>query len=244
MPRLLHGEVVRVNTAEFAAAVLAVNNPEAAAAVAAALRDDLRNFDFLFPDLQDDPANLLPEASPDTRDALVALGRTMSDAFDVPPPLPAGNDPGDTGIPGDPNKPGIPAAYTYFGQFIDHDITLEGSSSGTGLGAGDLTALFAPEVAPLSVQTIREVLLNLRTATLDLDSVYGPPAPRHATNGDKMRLGKVTTISSTAPGCTPSPAQGQFCRPELAPGQPKDDENDLPREAKSTVLERDRAAII
>src|SRR5215218_6714513 len=228
MPRLLHGEVVRVNTAEVAAAVLAVNNPEAAAAVAAALRDDLRNFDFLFPDLQNDPANLLPEASPDTRDALVELGRTMLDIFD-------------------PNQPGdadIPAAYTYFGQFIDHDITLEASSTGLGQGAGNLTDLFAREVAPLSVQTIREVLLNLRTASLDLDNVYGPPAPRDATNGAKMRLGKVTPISSTAPGCTPSPAQGQFCRPELAPGQPKDDDNDLPREAKSTVLERDRAAII
>ena len=91
MPRLLHGEVVRLNTVEVANAFLAAENPEAAAAVAAALRDDLRNFDFLFPDLQDDPANLLLEASPDTRDALVALGRTMIDPFDVPPPLPAGN---------------------------------------------------------------------------------------------------------------------------------------------------------
>jgi hypothetical protein len=226
--RLLHGRVIELAPVEVANAFLAADNPEAAAVVAAALRDDLRNFDFLFPNLQNDPANLLPEASPDTRDALVELGRTMLDIFD----------------PAQPGDSDIPAAYTYFGQFIDHDITLEASSSGLGQGAGNLTDLFARGVAPLSVQTIREVLLNLRTASLDLDNVYGPPAQRDATNSAKMRLGKVTPVSSTAPGCTPSPSDGQFCRPELAPGQPKDDANDLPREAKSTVLERDRAAII
>jgi hypothetical protein len=162
MPRLPHGAVVPLATVEVASAVLAANNPEAAAAIEAALQDDLRNFDFLFPDLQHDGANLLPEESPTTRDALVALGRTMRDPGD-------GIDPGDAALP---------AAYTYLGQFIDHDITLEAASSGTGQTAGDLSALFARDVAPLPVDTIREVLRNIRHATLDLDSVYGEPAPR------------------------------------------------------------------
>ncbi len=212
MPRLPHGEVVRLNTVEVASALLAADNPEAAAAVMASLRSNLRNFDFLFPDLQNDPANLLPEASPATRDALVALGRTMRDSF--PPPANEGN-PGDAAIP---------AAYTYFGQFIDHDITLEAASSGTGLGSGDLAALFARNVAPLPLATVRDVLRNLRTATLDLDSVYGEPAPRAEDNGHKMKLGTVTPVGSRPPG--------------------KDDFNDLPREEPSTVPERDRAAMI
>jgi hypothetical protein len=89
MPRLPHGEVVRLNTVEVANAFSAADNPEAAAALMTALESDLRNFDFLFPDLQSDPANLLPEPPPSvtppnpalfqTRDALVALGRTMLD---------------------------------------------------------------------------------------------------------------------------------------------------------------------
>ena len=48
----------------------------------------------------------------------------------------------------------IPAGYTYFGQFIDHDITL------------DTTPLAARQVDP-------DRILNFRTPRLDLDCVYG-----------------------------------------------------------------------
>lgn len=48
----------------------------------------------------------------------------------------------------------IPAGYTYFGQFIDHDITL------------DVTPLSDADVDP-------EKLHNFRTPRLDLDCVYG-----------------------------------------------------------------------
>jgi hypothetical protein len=46
----------------------------------------------------------------------------------------------------------VPAGYTYFGQFIDHDLTL------------DTTSSFAAPTAAAS---------NLRTPALDLDCVYG-----------------------------------------------------------------------
>ena len=58
--------------------------------------------------------------------------------------------------PGDPagNNTRIPAGFTYLGQFVDHDITL------------DLTALSDKEKDPLGIE-------NFRTPALDLDSIYG-----------------------------------------------------------------------
>ncbi len=52
----------------------------------------------------------------------------------------------------------IPAAYTFFAQFVDHDITLEGISE--------------LDSRPLPIHEI-ERLPNFRSASLDLDSVYG-----------------------------------------------------------------------
>lgn len=234
MPRLLHGEVVKLPSVEVATALLGADNREAATALLRALESDLHNFDFLFPALQDDPANLLPEPPPDafppdpalfkTRDALVALGRTMEDPFDrIDPPPPAGTNPGDANVP---------AGFTYFGQFVDHDITLEASSSGTGLTSGDVNALLERDLAtgrglsrPLPLSTIRDVLRNLRTATLDLDSVYGPPAQPDPDDADKMRLGKVVDAGPRPPHVV-------------------DEFHDVPRQERSNSPEHDRAAII
>lgn len=52
------------------------------------------------------------------------------------------------------NNPNIPAGYTYLGQFVDHDITL------------DTTPLDKQEADPLATQ-------NFRSPSLDLDSLYG-----------------------------------------------------------------------
>ncbi len=49
---------------------------------------------------------------------------------------------------------GIPAGYTYLGQFIDHDITFDPASS-------------------LQQQNDPEALVDFRTPRLDLDSLYG-----------------------------------------------------------------------
>ncbi len=60
-------------------------------------------------------------------------------------------DPGrETGIADSP----IPAGYTYVGQFVDHDITLDVSST-------------------LDAATDATTLNNMRTPSLDLDSAYG-----------------------------------------------------------------------
>ena len=58
--------------------------------------------------------------------------------------------------PGSPvgNNRHIPAGFTYFGQFVDHDITL------------DLTSLGDKEKDPLGIE-------NFRTPSVDLDCLYG-----------------------------------------------------------------------
>jgi hypothetical protein len=71
--------------------------------------------------------------------ALAALAETMKES-----------DPGDPGG----NNPNVPAGFTYLGQFVDHDITL------------DLTSISEKERDP-------EATENFRTPALDLDSVYG-----------------------------------------------------------------------
>jgi hypothetical protein len=163
---------------------------------------ETQDFGFLFPELQNDPANLLPEARV-TRDNLILLGQTMRDV--------SGNS-----TDGDSN---IPAAYTYFGQFVDHDITLETVSA-------TLQQLTSPDLAPLPLQEIEDNIENVRTATLDLDSVYGLPAQRR---NAKMIIGKVTKLNGTG-------------KPSLRPPG-KGDDNDLLREPRSGDIEHDRAAL-
>jgi hypothetical protein len=76
----------------------------------------------------------------DARDALAAGPKALI----VDPSLSAGN----------PNNPTHTAGTTFFGQFVDHDITFDASS-------------------PLALATRPEATSNYRTPSLDLDSVYG-----------------------------------------------------------------------
>jgi hypothetical protein len=133
MPRFAHGSIATPQQLHAAQRDLASRTADLDLGFAVAGPAALQDFDFLFPKLQDDPANLLP-VSTETPKRLKDLGRTMQD--------PGGADPGDTDIP---------AIYTYFGQFVDHDITLEASSFTT-------AKLLAPSMAPLALDTIRQEL--------------------------------------------------------------------------------------
>ncbi len=73
------------------------------------------------------------------------LGNLMGDPGRDPNP--ASHNPSDAGVSS------IPAGHTYFGQFVDHDITLDVSSS-------------------LDVATDANTINNMRSPALDLDSVY------------------------------------------------------------------------
>ncbi len=122
-------------------------------------------FGRMFPDLR-------PLAVNDT--ALKELADAMLDA--------APNDPA-----GDNTK--VPAGFTYLGQFVDHDITL------------DLTAFGEKQDDPNAVR-------NFRTPALDLDSIYGlgPDGSRqlYARNpgdangkspGPKLLIGKTINVA-------------------------------------------------
>lgn len=209
MTRLPHGKPITVGQLGAARENVfrEVSEP---LAFAVTTTPDLHDFDLLFPALQNDPANLLPEG-PTTVAALKRLAETMAD-FD-------GQDPSE-------NSP-VPAAYTYFGQFVDHDVTLEVASGAASEEAG---GLFAPDAVPLPLHDIQHHLQNGRTATLDLDSVYSPPAPRDPENPAKMLVGSVSELGNADP---------PFARPAG-----KGIDNDLPREPRSTDPAHDRAALI
>jgi hypothetical protein len=107
------------------------------------------------------------------------------------------------------DNPNVPAGYTYLGQFIDHDITL------------DTTPLAQQNADPLATT-------NFRTPALDLDSVYGDgpdihpylyqrdPATHKVTQ--KLLIGKASA----------SPDQSGVVIPELP--------NDLPRNQVGRAL--------
>ena len=105
----------------------------------------------------------LPPFAP-TDAALTALAESMADEPTRPgqPPVP---DPAG-------NNPDIPAGYTYFAQFVDHDLTFDPVSS-------------------LERQNDPDALQDFRTPRFDLDSVYGrgpTDSPYLYDNDDPVKL--------------------------------------------------------
>jgi hypothetical protein len=128
-------------------------------------------FGFMFDGLSSDPANRLPEGQT-TIDALRALGIAMAE---------------------DPSgaESGIPAAYTYFGQFIDHDITktIFDASLQPPNGPDPIDAAM---FQPIPADQVRGMISNARTAPLDLDSLFTGPAETTVEADGTMRLGQVS----------------------------------------------------
>lgn len=163
-------------------------------------------FSFMFPSLSDDDNNLLTPLEKTLND-LARLGASMQDKDD------------DTQF-----NSSIPAAYTYFSQFVVHDIAFSDIQKENGLTDSEL--LDAENLSPWSKKEIKRKVRNKRTTALELECIYGnisadelPPR-----EGEKFALGKVC--------------------PEHDRPADKDENNDLVRLGPSPDPKKDRAALI
>lgn len=136
--RRRHGFVSRQILAEGAVIAAARATPAAASPLGLGGQEGAAFFDFMFPELRNEPL----EAS-DAKLAELALAMKERPGA------------AETEL----DNPDIPAGFTYLGQFVDHDMTL------------DLTPLAKAMDDP-------EMVRNFRTPGLDLDCVYGAgPGP-------------------------------------------------------------------
>ena len=133
------------------------------------------SFNYLFPEAARSRPCLLPQTQT-TLDGLRDLGAAMADQ-------------GPSGGSSDPLDSQIPAAFTYLGQFIDHDLTARTDRDGpvTAIGNGE-------PVVPLDPNLVVATLRNGRRSQFDLDSVFGDgpglvrTVPTHNSNTQSQLL--------------------------------------------------------
>src|ERR1700716_2756902 len=135
---------------------------------------------------------------------LSALADGMTATFDPPSDTP------------DPEESGIPALYTYFGQFIDHDLTFD----------------------PVSVLTKAQDpdgLVDFRTPALDLDNVYGRgPSDQpylYQADGRSFHLGEALQ-GQGVPDTSDLPRFGG----RALIGDPRNDENSIVSQLQGLFL--------
>jgi Animal haem peroxidase len=175
-------------------------------------------FDYLFPELANDPNSLLPADNPaDVISNLKVLGAAMIEA---------------QADPVEANSK-IPPVYTYWGQFIDHDITANTDRTAAALE----TDITKDDFTPLAPNVVIDKLKNLRRPTFDLDSVYGdgptfdPANPTEAKDfyqdNDPVKLKVGQNAVQDASG---NPTPGSKIPPET------DLARDLPRNNRIAVI--------
>ena len=104
---------------------------------------------------------------------------------------------------------GIPAAYTFFAQFVDHDITLDTT-----------TALHGKELNKAEISK----LPNLRSASLDLDCVYGFGPEASPFQYDPSQPGRMLVGSEVDGVSNPNDLPRNSVGRALI-GDPRNDEN-------------------
>jgi Animal haem peroxidase len=172
-------------------------------------------FSYLFEDLAAQfPARHLPGDPAQVTAALETLGVALAET-----PAPNGNPAGQVG------NSTIPPVYTYWGQFIDHDITANTDRQNS------VTDLTIQPVQPVPPEQVREQLRNLRQPALNLDSVYadgpgmdgGPATGLY--DGPALRVGEVAQVNDDG-----GPIRGDHVTPA------GDERHDLPRNGTVAVL--------
>lgn len=168
-------------------------------------------FDYLFARAaQDYPADHLSPQEPEAvKEVLQRLGAGMVESAD----------------PG-PRESTIPVVYTYWGQFIDHDVTLflagdeaeEALADGPRSSPAPLGDIIDEPFRAFSPGQVRRRLRNARVPLLDLDSLYGS-GPRFAGDRDynctrseaayvpgsaKLRLGRLGALGEGFLPVTPA----------------------------------------
>ena len=136
---------------------------------------------------------------------LTALGSAMSSDFDGPKDG------------ADDEESGIPALYTYLGQFIDHDLTFDPASS-------------------LQKQNDPDALVDYRTPAFDLDNVYGrgPDDQPYLYDGNGAFL-LGTDIAGGNAGAKDLPRNGATPARALI-GDPRNDENTIVSQLQGLFL--------
>ena len=152
------------------------------------------------------------EPAPDyTEEELAALAESMREP-DV------GQGDGGWGGPGQPgaelDNPSIPAAYTYFGQFVDHDITFDPVSS-------------------LQAKNDPNALVDFRSARFDLDSVYGSGPADEPFQFDKSTGNAKLLVETNGEGEVDLPRNSQGV---ALIGDPRNDENIIVSQLQLTFL--------
>jgi hypothetical protein len=149
------------------------------------------------------PAASYGKTDADSRNNLMALGAAMAADFDPPKD---GND---------AEESGIPALYTYFGQFVDHDITFD-------------------PMTTLIQRSDPDALTDFRTPALDLDNVYargpGDQPYLYDNGGPKFLLG-----DALANGAPDLPRNNANPRRALI-GDPRNDENSIVSQLQCLML--------
>ena len=153
--------------------------------------------------------------NPTTRGALREIGEAkgiLDAQDDLSDPIALITDPNKSA--GNPNNPNLTAGMTFVGQFLDHDMTFDPTSS-------------------LERQQDPEAIRNFRTPVLELDSLYGsgPGASPHLYDID-IDDGRTSFLVEEIPGSNAKTRDGssRFDLPRNAQnvaliGDPRNDEN-------------------
>ncbi|HEX8702608.1 MAG TPA: heme peroxidase family protein [Myxococcaceae bacterium] len=168
-------------------------------------------FGRLFPSL----SAFAPD-TPKVREALFELGKKggLMDANDPPPPATS---------PTNQDNETISAGFTFFGQFVDHDLSFDPTSI-------------------LERQNDPEALENFRTPTLALDNLYGagPRVSRHlydSSNPAKFLIDKLSDAPD-AQEDVPRNRQGTALI-----GDPRNDENVIVSQLHLVMLKFHNAVV-